>query len=210
MKQGIRLAIISAVVLASAGLGVFIARGVGEPPAAPVLDQGTAFPAPRALPAFALVDQDGKPFVPGSLRGHWSILFFGFTSCPDVCPTTLATLSQARRALADLPVPDQPTITLVSVDPGRDTPDKLKAYVEHFDPSFRAATGTREALDLLTGSMGVAVQVGEPDASGYYTIDHTAALFVVNPSGELVALLSSPHSPDTIATDYRRLLAAAE
>lgn len=207
MKPVVRLTLILALMALGAGTGYLLSRVLDRPP--PVLAHGTAFPAPRELPAFALTDQDGRPFVPANLRGHWSILFFGFTSCADVCPTTLAALAGARRDLGDLPPVDQPSIVFVSVDPRRDSPGKLKGYVTFFDPAFRAATGTSAAIAALTGGMGVAVQVGEPDENGNYTVDHTSALFVVDPGGRLVAVLSAPHTARFIAADLRALVAAA-
>ena len=100
------------------------------------------FPAPRALPALDLVDQDGKPLPPRFFDGHWTLVFFGFTQCPDICPTTLATLAQANKQFADLPAESRPRMLLVSVDPERDPPSILAPYVRFFDPAFLAATGT--------------------------------------------------------------------
>ena len=98
------------------------ARGAGcrRPKARPIL------PQPRALPPLALVDQDGAPLPRDFLRDRWTIVFFGFTQCPDICPTTLATLAQMKQKLADLPAAQQPRVLLVSVDPERDTPAMLK------------------------------------------------------------------------------------
>jgi len=176
--------------------------------AAPELEQALLFSESRALPGFALVDQAGQPFGPERLRGHWTLLFFGFVNCPDVCPTTLTTLAAARQALADLPAAQQPAVTLVSVDPGRDTPEVLARYVSHFDPTFTGVTGTADAIAALTSGLGVAVVVGPADADGNYSVDHTAALFLVDPEGRFAALFGGPHEAGAIARDYRRIVAA--
>jgi protein SCO1/2 len=206
MNQPTRLAAVAAIVLAAAAAGVLLSRGLYRQP--PQLVQGTALPQPRDLPDVALLDQDGRALRSGDLRGHWSIVFFGFMSCPDVCPTTLGVLAQARRALSDLPAADQPAVLFVSVDPRRDTPARLQGYVSFFDPAFRGLTGTPVAIESLAGSLGAAISVGTPDADGNYTVDHTTALFVLNPAGQFVAVLTSPHTPQSVAGDFRRLLAA--
>ena len=115
------------------------------------------------------------------MRGRWTFVFFGFVNCPDVCPTTLATLAAVRNSLADLAEPYRPRVVLVSVDPARDTPAVLAQYVLHFDPSFVGVTGSPAALDTLTRALGVAVIVGPADAAGNYSVDHTAAVFLVDP-----------------------------
>lgn len=201
--------LIAAVVLAGAIAGIaaaqYFRRAEGVPPE---LERAAMFTVTRALPEFALVDHAGQPFGPERLRGQWTFLFFGFVNCPDVCPTTLATLAAARKSLADLPGDLRPAVALVSVDPDRDTPDVLAPYVTHFDRSFTGLTGTRESVGALTGGLGVAVMVGPADADGNYSVDHTAAIFLVDPDGRVAALFSGPHEAGTIARDYRRIVAA--
>ncbi len=178
--------------------------------AAPVLEQATLFQEPRPLPAFTLTDQAGHPFGPVQMRGRWTLLFFGFVNCPDVCPTTLATLAAARKVLADLPAGERPAVAFVSVDPGRDTPAVLGQYVAHFDPSFVGATGARESIDALTRALGVAVIIGPASADGSYAVDHSAAIFLVNPEARVVALFGAPHEAGAIARDYRRVISARD
>jgi len=200
---------IATVVLAGVVAGILVAylvRNREAPP--PQLEHATLFAEPRALPAFELIDQAGAPFGVERLRGQWTFLFFGFVNCPDVCPTTLAMLAQLRKSLADLPGPDQPDVVMVSVDPGRDTPPVLAQYVAHFDPSFTGVTGSPGAIGSLTQALGVAVVVGPPAADGNYAVDHTAAIFLVDPEGRFAALFNTPHESGTIARDYRRIVAA--
>lgn len=206
MSSTLRIALVVLVAATGALAGMWLANRRAPEPMP--LEHAVVFPAARALPDFELVDQAGRPFGPGRLAGRWSILFFGFTNCPDVCPSTLATLTAVRREMADLPAPDQPQVVFVSVDPGRDTPERLAEYVPFFDRAFTGATGDAAALETLTRSLGVAVVVGEPDASGRYTVDHTASLFLINPAGALAAIFGTPHTPDGIAHDYRLIVDA--
>jgi protein SCO1/2 len=202
-------ALIIAAVLAGIVAGIVSAALVRRAGTGPhEFERAVLYPEPRPLPGFELVDQSGRPFDAGRLRGRWTFLFFGFANCPDICPTTLATLAVARRSLADLPAPEIPGVALVSVDPGRDTPELLARYVAHFDPSFSAVTGAPGAIDELTRALGVAVMLGPAAPDGSYSVDHTAAIFLVDPEARIAALFGTPHEAAAIARDYRRILAA--
>jgi protein SCO1/2 len=203
-----RAALATAVVVAAIA-GAFTAYLVTREPARPVLERATLFDAGRPLPAPALVDHLGRDFGLDRLRGRWTLLFFGFTHCPDVCPLTLATLAEARRLLAGLPPPAQPAVAFVSVDPRRDTAAALSRYVSHFDPEFTGVTGAAAAIESFTRALGVAVVMGAPAEDGSYTVDHTAAIFLVSPAAELTAVFGAPHEAAVIAEDYRRIVAAA-
>lgn len=200
---------IAIVVLAGVLAGVVVAhfmRDRVDP--LPLLERATLFAEPRTLPAFELVDQGQVPFGPDRLRGRWTFLFFGFVHCPDVCPTTLATLADVRRKIASESARDVPQVVLVSVDPGRDTPPVLAQYVAHFDPSFTGVTGDPAAIETLTQALGVAVFIGPPAEDGSYAVDHTAAIFLVDPEGRVAALFNTPHEAASIARDYRSIVAA--
>jgi len=199
-----RIAVIGFALLAGVATAWYTMRS--EAP--PVLAHATLFNAPRPLPEFELVDHAGRRFDRERLQGRWHFLFFGFTHCPDVCPTTLATLAGVRAVLRDLPASARPGVVLVSVDPARDTPEALARYVPHFDPEFVGVTGAAAAIAALTKEIGVAVVMGEPGDDGEYTVDHTAALFLVDPDGAWTAVFGTPHSVDTIARDYRAIVAA--
>jgi protein SCO1 len=205
MNRALVAAVVAAGILAGAGAGYLHARKAAESPG---LERATLYATPRELPAFRLVDQDGRAFGPERFRGRWNFLFFGFVNCPDICPTTLATLAAARRALGDLPEAERPGVAFVSVDPGRDTPALVGRYVAHFDPAFTGATGAADAIAALTGSLGVAVIIGPPQAGGGYSVDHTAAVFLVDPDARVAALFGAPHESAAIARDYRRVVAA--
>lgn len=205
MKRALVAALVVAGLLAGVAAGFYFTRVRGAPPE---LERATLFETPRPLPDLALVDQAGRTFDRERLRGHWTFLFFGFVNCPDVCPTTLATLAEARRVVADLSGGEQPAVVLVSVDPARDTPEVLGRYVTNFDPSFTGVTGAADAIDALTRHLGVAVIIGTPAADGSYSVDHTAAVFLIDPSASLAALFGSPHVAAVIARDFRRIVAA--
>jgi protein SCO1/2 len=201
-------------VLAAALAGLATAWVTIRKPGAPlVLEQATLLDAARILPQFELIDQAGRAFQRDSLRGHWTLMFFGFRNCPDVCPTTLAALAEVRRKLADLPAGDLPAgdlpaVVFVSVDPGRDAPEVLGRYVGHFDTHFLGVTGPLPSLEALTRNLGVAFSIGPPSEDGNYGVDHTAAIFLIDPSAAFTAVFSSPHLADVIARDYRSIVAA--
>lgn len=205
MNRKFAIVLVLAAALAGAATAWFTMKTRGAPPA---LEQATLLEAARPLPQFELADQAGRAFRRESLRGHWTFIFFGFTNCPDVCPTTLAALAEVRRQLKDLPVGELPAVVFVSVDPARDTAEALGRYVAHFDAQFLGVTGTPEAIDVVTRNLGVAVSIGPVSEDGYYTVDHTAAIFLINPSASFAAVFGGPHTADVIARDYRGIVAA--
>ncbi|HEY0681885.1 MAG TPA: SCO family protein [Steroidobacter sp.] len=208
MSQAKSIGLAAVVAIVAIAAGILLARAVLDRSDAPTLAKATLIDPARPLPPMAFIDQEGKPFGPEQLRGHWSILFFGFTFCPDICPTTLALLAQVEKQLADLPQEQRPHIVLVSVDPKRDTPERLAQYVKSFSPSFTGITGEQEAVHEFALKMGVPVQIS-PLPGGNYTVDHSAAIFVVDPNGALRALSSTPHQVPIIAEDYRSIVAAS-
>jgi protein SCO1/2 len=208
-KTSIALAITIAIVAVIAGM--LLSRALLHPAGntqSTALETGTLLEPSRPLPAFSLVDHEGQPFDQNRLQGHWTFLFFGFTNCPDVCPTTLRMLSSIEKSLAELPDDLRPRVALISVDPKRDTPEQLATYVKYFNPEFVGVTGDPASLDAFTRQLGVPVAITET-GNGGYTVDHSATLFLINPQGELRALFSPPHSASVIAADYRRVVGAA-
>lgn len=156
---------------------------------------------PRALPEFSARAPGGERTL-ASLRGHWSVVFFGYTQCPDVCPGSLSMLAAA---LKKLPAQDRPAVLFISVDPARDTPELLAQYVPAFDPAFEGAAGTDESIAALVRSLGVVYERHAPSATGQYTVDHTASLFLVDPQTRLQAVFTPPHDADAVAAALRRL-----
>jgi protein SCO1/2 len=173
--------------------------------AAVELTTGTRLSPPRELAAFSLVSHRGEPFGPEALTGHWTLMFFGFTHCPGVCPTTLATLVDVRKRVAELDAAEAPQIVLVSVDPERDTPATMAAYVARFDPSVIGVTGPGAAIDKFAESIGVAHQK-VPMSGGDYMVDHSAFILLLDPKGRQAAVFSPPHNAERLAADYLRML----
>lgn len=184
--------------------GVYVARIVSQP-AVPSLESGASLPQPRVVPDFHLVDTHGTPTSTAALRGHPTLVFFGFTHCPDVCPTTLATLASVQkqvvaedRHLAGL------RIALISVDPERDTPQQLGSYIASFGGDFIGLTGSADEIVKTTRGFGVAaarVDLG----GGNYTMDHSAAVFAMDSQARIVAVFSPPFSASALARDVARL-----
>jgi protein SCO1/2 len=174
---------------------------------APALERATRWPDSPPLPRLALVDESGGPFDGTAFLGAWTYVFFGFTACPDICPSTLTVLAQVRRALQDLPEALQPSILLVTVDPARDDAARLAAFVRHFDPRFRAVTGDPREIERLASALHAAYARVELQEGGY-TMDHASSLFLVGPDGNLVATSGAPHDAAVIARDYRVLATA--
>ena len=172
--------------------------------------EGLLWPDPPALQAFALQDHTGRPFDLERLRGRWSLLFFGFTHCPDVCPSALAAMAAAEAELRALhPFGERGQLVFVSVDPARDTPQTLASYVTHFSPTLIGATGEEQALQRLTRALGVLfVQV--PLGNGGYSVDHSAGIFFVSPDLHLVSVLTPPQSAADIVRRFSAVSAFIE
>ena len=165
------------------------------------------YPQPKPLPEFTLTRSDSQPLTRKDWQGQWRLVFFGFASCPDVCPTALATAKAARAQLrAQRPDLDV-AVSFVSVDPERDTPAQLGKYVAFFDHDFEASTGTPAELLALTQSLGV-MFVKVPNGPGPldYTIDHSASLLIVDPQARLAGLMRPPQRADAIAADLITLM----
>ena len=198
-----------------AGLGLLAAYqllGRDPTPAPPALQTVTLLPQPRELPAFNLRQSDGTPLVPGELAGHWTLVFLGFTFCPDVCPTTLAELAQAQKQWEALPESTRPRVLFVSVDPERDTPGKAGEYAHAFHPDTLAATADVPALEKFATSIGfVFMKVpgkGFDQNPQDYSVDHSANIAVLDPQGRLAGLIRPPFRPAAIADDLARLTSA--
>jgi protein SCO1 len=170
---------------------------------------GTYLEHPRKVSAFTLTDTDNKPFDNKSLQGEWTMVFFGFTSCGYLCPTTLAEMGKMYRLLEQQGVKKLPKVVLISLDPERDSIEKLKEYVKAFHPHFEGARGTAPMIQNMTKEMGIAyAQVAIPDVNDQkaYDIQHTGTILLFNPEGQLSMFFTSPHKADLLAEDYALLV----
>jgi protein SCO1/2 len=162
------------------------------------------FEQPRTLPAFSLRQSDGTQLVPGDLNGHWTVVFLGFTHCPDICPTTLAELAQAQQQWSALPDSTRPRVLFVSVDPDRDTPDRIGEYAHAFHRDTLAATADIPALEAFAKSLSLVfmkVPAAEGAPADQYSVDHSAALAVLDPQGRMAGVIPPPLQPKAIAAD---------
>lgn len=190
---------------------VFILLGVGfgywfsQSRSSADIETAMLYPAPVALPDVSLVDTNGNVIQTDYFQGGWQLVFFGFTYCPDICPMTLQILSSARQALADDGNEVLPEIVLVSVDPERDSPEKLAEYVGYFGDGVSGITGELEQIRKLTDALGIFFQKTELEQGGY-TVDHSSVVLLINPQGQLIGLFSAPHSADAIASDLEVIL----
>ncbi|MDH5601749.1 MAG: SCO family protein [Gammaproteobacteria bacterium] len=170
--------------------------------------EATVLPDARALVGFNLSDHDGGPFTPQQLQGQWSFLFFGFTHCPDVCPTALKVMQSVWKALPTKKgETGHPKLFFVSVDPDRDKPATLKQYVQYFHPEFNAVTGRLDELDKLTNQIGILYGYDDKDDGNdlEYTVNHSAQIILVDPLGRMRAVISPPHVPETISSNFQTI-----
>ncbi len=174
----------------------------------PVLHSTILLPQPRVISDFALLDDQGQAFSRENFTGRWSLLFFGFTSCPDICPNTLFELQQARQLMRQQGAEAQwPQVYLVSVDPERDTPEKLADYLDYFDPSFIGLTGDERQLQAVSLQLGAVYHVQEHEAGDTeYDVDHSASLLLLNPDAQLHAVMRAPLAANMIINDLRAVI----
>jgi len=194
---------VAAVVALSAG--VWIAKKNATPQAQnltkPQVIQGAIYPQAKKLKPFNLLDQQEQKITDKDFLNRWSLIFIGYTHCPDVCPTTLALLNQVDEVMKKQNM-QAPKIVFLSVDPQRDTPAVLKPYVEYFNKNILALTGEAAEIKQLTQQLN-AVYRKAKGASGNleaddYLMDHSSALLLINPNGSLQSVLTAPHTPANV------------
>jgi protein SCO1/2 len=192
-SQGRIALIATAIVGLLAGFG--LAHELDRRP--PVLASGTWLPSPKQVGDFRLEDTGGHPFTRAQLAGRPHLVFFGFTHCPDVCPATLAMLSEVSRAHG---LPAQ--VLFVTVDPQRDTLPHLATYVHAFDPGFVGLTGDQDTIARLARQFGVVVSK-VPLPGGDYTMDHSAVLFLLSAQGQIVSIFTPPFDAQRLKQDLK-------
>lgn len=204
-QRGIYSKSILYIILAAfaAGLGLWTAQQWLYPPkstSTATLQTVRMFPQVRQLPDFALQSADGKVVNKAALGKHWTLVFLGFTQCPDVCPTTLAELSKAQKLWERLPAGSRPRLLLVSIDPERDTPKALADYAAFFHQDTLTATAQEPALTEFVQSIAM-VYAKKPLENGSYTMDHSATIVVLDPQANEVGIIRPPFAPEKIAAD---------
>jgi len=194
---------LAVLLLLTAASGMYAAKMVfsdnaNSPPAHKALK---VYPEAKPLKNIQLVDKNGRTLTEQELKGNWTLVFFGYTHCPDVCPTTLADMQALDKKIRQSGV-TPPKVLFVSVDPERDQPQQLKQWIDFFNPAFEAATGTPEAIEGFARQVGAAYFIGEHEPGSLnYPVDHTAAIFLLDPEGRLYGLFTSPHRLPDMADD---------
>jgi len=169
--------------------------------------QAVLWPEPRQLTAFELSGANGDALNLARLEDKWTLLFFGYTSCPDVCPMTLSVLKAVYDSLEEHPeIQAKTQIVFVSVDPDRDTPEHISEYVEYFDKSFTGFTGSVKAIDALTKQLSAGYIKDEPDEHGAYQVNHTGSIYLIGPKQRVHGAFSPPHKPKVITEQYLDIL----
>lgn len=202
--------LIVVVFLVVGGVGAFTARQVlvvdetAEMPAPEI--NGFVLQQPRGLAEFALLDGHSQPFGRTDFEGNWSFLYFGFTYCPDICPTALVEMAKLKDLLAVSRPDFAAEYYLVSVDPQRDTPERIQEYVTYFDDSFKGLTGDLSEIGKLAQTASV-IHVIEPSADGAsYEVGHSSTLTLLDPQGNIRAIFKEPLRAASLAADLEKVL----
>ncbi|UXY53063.1 SCO family protein [Pseudomonas tohonis] len=173
-----------------------------------LLDAGIVLlPQSRTLPSISLTDQDGKPVAVNELKDKWSLLFFGYTFCPDICPTTLAQMRELKGLLPEA-ARNNLRVVLVSVDPNRDTPQQLKQYLGYFDPAFVGYTGELASIQKLANAVSIPFIPADTSKENY-TVDHSGNLVVIGPDGTQRGFIRAPLNNQKLKDQLPTLLVPA-
>lgn len=203
----------AAVALIAAVVGLWLADATRNQ-AVPILDQAQLrdgpflrLPEPKPIADFALYDHEGNPYARTSLQGSWTLAFFGFTSCPHICPDTLFKLTEVvDRLEGELPAARVPQVLLIGVDPERDTPEALARYCERFGNEILAVSGPHAQLRALAMQLGAHYVVPEHDPDQWYNVDHSLRVMLLDPQARWVGVFSAPHDTDAMAGALQRFL----
>lgn len=205
-RTGIATLLASALALVVGGLLVHELRHFDDeqPASARVIP-----PDRSPLGEFHLIQHSGQPFGLSDLRGKWTFLYFGYSSCLDVCPATLGQLNRVQQLLASQKADDDTAYVFVSVDPQRDTPARLSDYLGHFNPKFQGVTGDSEQLSKLARPLQISYQrTTRANHLGDYGIDHSSIIALIDPAGRPRALFPTPQSPEQLVAEFLRIRAA--
>lgn len=163
-------------------------------------DYGTLFPSAREIKPFKLITSDNQPFTQKNLYGHWTLLFFGFTHCSSICPTTLALLNRSYNKLHDQYANLQ--VAFISLDPSRDTPDALQKYTQSFNPNFIGASGEIQELHKLQSQLGIFATRDTATPESDYQLQHTASILLIDPKGRWAGMFKFGLNPEQLAQAF--------
>ncbi len=208
-QNGIRNTVIVIVLVITLMLGLFVNKILHPRILSPkemVANGAVIFSVPREISPLVLADQNGAEFTEESFRNKWTFVFFGFTHCPDICPTTLALFNQLSERLASTELATDTQFLFVSLDPARDTVEKIKPYIEYFNPDFVGLTGDFLTIHRLSKQLNVAFRkVTTNSETGDYTIDHGGNIALINPNGHYSGFYKPPLDVNKIELTYQSL-----
>lgn len=212
-NKGVRATVVVLVAIVALSFGLFVSQYMFRPHTVDMTAfHGTWLDKPREVSQFDLQGTKGA-FTNASLEHHWTMMFFGFTTCPSICPTTMAELSKMIQLLQAQNVSPLPQVVLVSLDPKQDTLEKIKQYVTAFNPEFIGARSDNEAVvQSFAKEMGVAyARVNLPDnqSGQHYNIEHTGTVMLFNPQGKLTGFFTMPHHAESLVKDYQLAIQTA-
>lgn len=189
------------------GIGVQRYLNFGTPPSSPVaIESGYVLSEPRPLQPFELIDHNGEAFDRDAMLGRWTFLFFGYTHCPDVCPATLAQMAEVYKSLHERGLAQHTGVVFATVDPERDTPQRLGEYVPYFNPDFLGVSGASEQIQRLAAQVGVLyMKVENEQDPTHYLVDHSTSILLLDPRARLVAVLTAPHQFTGLIQDFERI-----
>ena len=205
-KRGITITILCIVGIVTLFMSMFLHKILSPRIMSPIelrANGAIMFDNPRIIEDFSLVDHNGEAFNLSNLKGKWTLVFFGFSHCPDICPITMAKLGQVYKNL-NSDIRDQTQIIMVSVDPARDTPEKLAEYVPFFNPDFIGVTGEFRQIMGLTQNLNIAFR--KVMLENDYTVDHTGNIALINPYGHYNGFFKPPFELARLTTTYQSIV----
>jgi protein SCO1/2 len=189
------------VAIVAIGSGLLVQSSKAPPIDRPEFKKVILLPNTKALINTDFIDHKGQNFSIENFKGKWSILFFGFTNCPDICPTTMQTLKQVKANLEQAGVWHNYQVIMVSVDPERDTTERLANYVPYFDPEFIGISSALETTESFAKNVGILFFKNERTEDNNYDVDHGAALILVDPDAQYAGVITAPHLVGPISDD---------
>lgn len=195
--------ILAALCVVAVGIGAWISTSQKDDEKLEIT--GFSFPEPEALSDIKLVSHEDKPITVESFQGQWTFIYVGYTFCPDACPMTMNVLNQLSGALENQKVKEPVNMMLVSVDPERDTTEKLNNYVKHFNPSFSAATGTPVDIQSFAKQVHSIYVIPDDRSDPNYLVDHSSSVILIDPNAAVHAIFTPPQMAADLAEDFVKI-----
>lgn len=208
-NRGNSTLIFVAVIIIAVALGLYFKQKESSKSHVNTYQNLIMLPKPKELGDVTFLANDGSKFNATNLTGQWTILFFAFTHCPDICPSTLHTLGKVKKELENQELWDAFQLAMVTVDPERDSIDRLNQYVPFYDPSFIGLRGELTYTEKFAKNLGILFFKGEVQDNGGYDVDHGASLILIDPNGKYAGVIPAPHKQETLAADLAKVAKTA-